>query len=269
MKGLLQDKIALVTGGSRGIGFAISKAFVREGAKVMICARNEESLREAAIGLKPYGEVEPFVSDVSKLESISQMLEQIIDRYGKIDILVNNAGVGMTYGRVGEVDPISWTEVIHVNLIGTFHCCHAVLPYMLLRGGGRIINLKGYGASFPSPRATAYGASKAGIVALTRSVAREYCGSGIYVNLLSPGVVKTGLLSNRGTTAEGAAYLKKAESLIDLLAVDADVVGALALKVASNQVGNVTGKEFRVLSKTKLAFGLFRFGFNRFVEGRT
>ncbi|MFQ5950357.1 MAG: SDR family oxidoreductase, partial [Nitrospiria bacterium] len=172
-------------------------------------------------------------------------------------------GISMTYGRVGEIDPKEWAEVIGVNLIGTFNCCQAVIPQMLNQKHGKIINLKGYGAGMPSPRVTAYGASKAGIVAFTRSLAREYKGTGITANILSPGVVKTDLILNRDTTEEGRIYLKRFDWVVDLLAGPVERPAALAVKMASSPTDGMTGKEFRVMSKTKLALRLVRFGLRR------
>lgn len=260
MRYKLQNKIALVTGGSRGIGYAISEAYLKEGAKVIICARNDRRLQEAAEALRRHGEILSIRCDVSKVDSVKKMVDKFIERYGKIDILVNNAAIGMTYGRVGEIDPVSWFEVIAVNLIGTFNCCHQVLPYMLKQGEGSIINLKGYGAGFPSPRVTAYGASKAGISAFTRSLAREYRGTGIRVNLLSPGLVKTNLLMRQDTTEEGAVYLKRFKPIIDKLAGDALPAAVLAVKIVSKEMAGVTGKEFRVLSRTKMLIHFSKIG---------
>lgn len=259
----LKNQIALITGGSRGIGYAIAEAYLREGAAVAICGREEEGLKRAASALRPFGEVLPIRCDVSSLAEVEAMIRTIIDRFGRIDLLVNNAGISMTYGRVGEIDPNRWAYVVGVNLIGTFNCCHAAIPTMLRQGRGKIINLKGYGADFPSPRVTAYGATKAAIVAFTRSLAREYKGTGVTANVLSPGVVKTELLMNRDATPEGAAYLKKFDWIIDLLAGPVTRPAALAVKMASPETDGITGKEFQVMSKGKLTWRLIQFGLRR------
>lgn len=264
--GRLQNQIALITGGSRGIGYAIAEAYLREGAAVTICGRNQEKLNKAASELKRFGEVFPIACDVSDLAEVQKMVQTTLDRSGRIDLLVNNAGISMAYGRVGEIDPKQWAYVIGVNLIGTFYCCHAVLPIMLNRRRGKIINLKGYGADFPSPRVTAYGATKAAIVAFSRSLAQEYKGTGITVNVLSPGVVKTELLMARDATPEGAPYLEKFDWVIDLLAGPAARPAALAVKMASSETDGVTGKEFRVMSKGKLTWRLIQFGLKRMRE---
>ena len=259
----LQNQVALITGGGRGIGYAIAEAYLREGAKVAICGRNPEKLSQAALALMPLGEVVSIPCDVSELGQVEAMVGKVMERFGRIDLLVNNAGISMTYGRVGEIDPKAWAYVIGVNLIGTFHCCHAVLPIMLKQRRGKIINLKGYGADLPSPRVTAYGATKAAIVAFTRSLAREYKGTGITANILSPGVVKTELIMNRDATAEGAGYLKKFGWVIDLLAGPVERPAALAVQMAGPETDGITGKEFRVMSKGKMTWRLMQFGLKR------
>ncbi|MFQ5597552.1 MAG: SDR family NAD(P)-dependent oxidoreductase [Nitrospiria bacterium] len=272
MKRPLSDKIALVTGGSRGIGYAIAEAYLRAGARVIICARDKKKLQTATDDLRGAGEVLGISCDVSRLESVFGLVGAIVKRHGKIDLLVNNAAVGMTYGRVADIDPIRWAEVICTNLIGTFYCCHAVLPYMMKQKSGGIINLKGYGAAFPSPRVTAYGASKAGVKSFTRSLAREYKDTGICVNLLSPGIVKTSLLINRDASAEGAAYLERMRPFIDHLAQDADDAARLAVKIAEQSMQGTTGKEFRVRSKTSWLFSVAGYALKQLanrITGRT
>jgi NAD(P)-dependent dehydrogenase (short-subunit alcohol dehydrogenase family) len=267
MNGQLTNRVAIVTGASRGIGYAIAEAYLRAGARIAVCARDETRLREAATRLSGLGEVLAVPCDVSDLERVARMVEEAMSRFGRIDVLVNNAGIGMTYGRAGEIDPKRWAYVIAVNLIGTFNCCHAVIPRMMEQGRGKIINLKGYGADFPSPRATAYGASKAAIVALTRSLAREYKKDGITVNTLSPGVVKTGLLLNREATEEGRPHLERFNPMIDLLAVPVERSAALAVKMASSESDGITGKGFRVTSRTAFFFRAVRFGVMRLWRG--
>lgn len=266
MNRLLEGQVALITGGNRGIGYAIAQAYLQEGARVAICGRSDLKLQEAEQALRKKGESLTLRCDVTDLDQVKKMAQQIIDRFGRIDILVNNAGVGMTYGRVGEVDPAEWAYVISVNLVGAFNCCHAVLPQMLRQARGKIINLKGYGADFPSPRVTAYGASKAAIVAFTKSLAKEYRGTGVTANYLSPGVVKTELLIGRKTTDEGRPHLERVSWLVDLLAGPVERPAAMAVKMASAESDAITGKEFRVMSKGKVAGRLIRLAGRRVWE---
>jgi 3-oxoacyl-[acyl-carrier protein] reductase len=269
MAGVLKGRIALITGGSRGIGYAIAEAYLREGAKVVICGREEARLKSAASRLALLGEVEAIPCDVSDLDQVRGMVERAIARFGRIDILINNAGISMTYGRVGEIDPRRWAYVIAVNLVGTFNCCHVVIPSMLKQGKGKIFNLKGYGADFPSPRVTAYGATKAAIVAFTRSLAREYKRTGITVNIFSPGMVKTDLLMSDDATEEGRPYREKVGWFIDLFANPAEVPASLAVKMASAENDGITGKEFRVMTARKFLFRLVTAGLKRLLGSRS
>jgi len=263
MRGLLQGRVALITGGSRGIGFAIAKAYLQEGAKVVICAREEARLRQATAELEPMGDVFALVCDVSMIDRVKEMVRKSLDRYGRLDILVNNAGISMTFGRVGEIDPTRWAYVVGVNLIGTFNCCHEVIPNMLAQGGGKIINLKGYGAHMPSPRVSAYGASKAAIVAFTRTLAREYRGTGITANCLSPGLIRTELVLNREATEEGRPHLERFEHVFSLLSNPVELPAALAVRMAASAADGVSGKEFRALSRMQLIWRLVRIALKR------
>lgn len=269
MSGLLENQIALITGGSRGIGYAVAEAYLREGAKGVICGRDEVQLRKAEAGLASLGEVMAVLCDVSDLDQVDAMVAQAIDRFGRIDILVNNAGISMTYGRVGEIDPKRWAYVIAVNLVGTFNCCHSVIPHMLKQGKGKIFNLKGYGADFPSPRVTAYGATKAAIVAFTRSLAREYKGTGVTANIFSPGMVKTDLLMSGDATDEGRPHREKVGWFIDMLANPVEVPAALAVRMASPKNDGVTGKVFQVMTKPKFLFRALTYGLKRLIGRST
>ena len=262
MSGRLRDQVALITGASRGIGYAIAKAYLAEGARVTICGRDEKSLANAVEQLQIAGSVLGISCDVSDLRSVQKMVAATLAQWGRVDLLVNNAGISMTYGRVGEIDPAAWANVIAVNLIGTFNCCHAVIPYMQKQGGGKIINLKGYGADFPSPYVTAYGASKAALVAFTKSLAREYKQDGISVNIFSPGVVKTELITNVSTTPKGADHLSRIDWAIDLMAGPVDRAAALAVKMACMGT-EITGKSFHAVSIRRLLLRAARYGINR------
>ncbi len=265
MSKLLKNQVALITGGSRGVGFGIAKAYLAQGAQVAICGRNEKSVSDAVDQLRSLGDVIGIPCDVSDFFQVQKLIAAVINQFKKIDILVNNAGISMTYGRVGESDPSQWANVIAVNLIGTFHCCHTVIPYMQKAGGGKIINLKGYGADFPSPYVTAYGASKAALVAFTKSLAREYKRDRISVNIFSPGVVKTELITNVTTTPEGQAHLRKMGWAIDLMAGPVEQAAAFAVKIACME-NTMTGKNLHAVSARELLGRAFRYGVTRWFQ---
>jgi 3-oxoacyl-[acyl-carrier protein] reductase len=186
----LKNKVAIVTGGGRGIGKAIAIAFAREGAKVTIISRTISELEETRFQIcTSGGEVFSLQADVSKREDVETMVTSVTQHFGSIDILVNNAGIIGPVGPLANSDVSNWIETINVNLIGTFLCCKAVLPFMVQQHSGKIINLSGGGATSPRPMFSAYAASKCGIVGLTNTLAEETKNFNIQVNAISPGAV--------------------------------------------------------------------------------
>jgi NAD(P)-dependent dehydrogenase (short-subunit alcohol dehydrogenase family) len=190
----LTGKVAIVTGGSRGIGFAIARALGAEGARVAITSRTAAELEEARSKLHDERiEVMARPADVARFGDVRAFVEDVIRHWARIDVLVNNAGVLGAIGRLDECDLEAWKAAIEVNLYGTMHACRAVLPHMRAGGGGKIINLAGAGVGGPSvaPRVSAYASSKAAIVQFTEALAREVQEDGVHVNAVSPGAVVT------------------------------------------------------------------------------
>lgn len=196
---MFKERTAIVTGGSRGIGFAIAKEFSTQGAAVIICSRTESQLNEAvgqlaSDGSKAFG----ITADVSRFEDCQKLIDLALSMTGRIDILVNNAGI---YGPVGLLEtnsPKDWSEVLAINVLGAVYCCILVIPYMKKQGSGKIINLAGGGVGGPKslPRFSGYYTSKAAIVSLTESLAVELQGENIQVNAISPGPVASDLNLN-------------------------------------------------------------------------
>lgn len=186
----LQDRIAIVTGAAEGIGKAIAKAFIEEGAKVVVSDINEPLLKETAIEL---GE-NAFAAkaDVTKWEEVTNMVEQTTTRFGRIDILVNNAGV-VRKGWVKDLPEQVWDEVITTNLKGTFLCSKAVLPTMIERQYGRIINISSIAGKQGEAAGSAYCSSKFGQIGFTQSLALEVARDNITVNAICPGPIPTTL----------------------------------------------------------------------------
>jgi NAD(P)-dependent dehydrogenase (short-subunit alcohol dehydrogenase family) len=190
----LKDKVAIVTGGGSGIGKETGKIFALNGAAVLITDLQLASAEETVAEInKVCGKAIPFQCDVTKFTDVSQMVKEIIESFGRIDILVNNAGgvfqVPLTRG-IEEVTEEDWERVIALNLKGTFLCCKAVIPYMRRVGRGKIVNVSSAAArrihNGPSGR-LAYTSAKAGLEGLTRALAIEEGGNGIYVNAVAPG----------------------------------------------------------------------------------
>ena len=185
----LEGRVALITGGGRGIGRAIALAYAAEGSRLALTARTASELEETAklVAGRFGSDVIIVVADVSGREAVEQAVAETLGHYGAIDVLVNNAGNIGPVGRVWDNDPEDWARTIAVHLMGVFYGCHAVLPSMLERGQGRIVNMSGVGG----PNTSAYDAAKTAIVNLTENLALELAETRITVNAISPGSIHT------------------------------------------------------------------------------
>ena len=191
----LEGQVAIVTGGKRGIGKAISLAFAEHGAAVVVNYVNSEQLAIETVNLikAMNGNAFAIRANVSKYEQVEQMVERTLDRFGKIDILVNNAGINKD-GTVRRMSEEMWDDVIAVNLKGVFNCTKAVISHMVKRKSGKIINISSVVGQIGTSGASNYAASKAGIIGFTKSVAKEVVQKGITVNALALGYFDTGML---------------------------------------------------------------------------
>ncbi|MBO5654127.1 MAG: SDR family oxidoreductase [Candidatus Methanomethylophilaceae archaeon] len=189
----LENKVAIITGASRGIGFAIAEAFVREGAKVAVCGSRLSSAEKAVSILRekyPQAEMLPIGVNVNDTEEIKGMVSAVVDRWGRIDALVNNAGVTSTKSILEMTDE-DFTSVIDINLVGPFKIIREVAKVMKDNGGGSIINTSSMVGSYGGKMQTAYSSSKFGINGLTKSCAKELGQYNIRVNAVAPGAVAT------------------------------------------------------------------------------
>ena len=204
----LKNKVGIITGGGRGIGEAIALAFAREGARLAIASRTQTELDQVVSQIRDLGgQVQAVRTDVSNRDDVIRLIETTLRSYGQIDILVNAAGVYGPIGPVWDIDVDEWIQAMQINLFGTFMCCHAVLPYMIERRQGKIVNFSGGGATSPLPRFTAYGVSKTAIVRLTETLAEEVKEFNIQVNAVAPGAVDTRLQDDVLAAGERAGDL--------------------------------------------------------------
>jgi 2-dehydro-3-deoxy-L-rhamnonate dehydrogenase (NAD+) len=190
----LSGKRAIVTGAARGIGLATATRLLREGAAVALWDRDAARLEKAAGELNALGTVSCHSVDQTELSAVEHAAAATIARFGGIDILVNNAGISGTTGSLWEFDPKLFRAIIEINLIGVFHCCRAIVPAMRSNGWGRIVNVASVAGKEGNPNAAAYSASKAGVIALTKSLGKELAKDGILVNCVTPAAVNTELL---------------------------------------------------------------------------
>ena len=189
----ITGKVAFVTGGSRGIGLAISRALLRGGAKVAITATSDATLRAAVADLAAVSDASAVLSiraDVRRQDEVQQAIDTAARHFGGIDVLVNNAGVGV-YRRVADMSAEEWHRTIDTNITGVFHCCRAVLPHLRARGGGWIINISSLSGTNAFPEGAAYCASKAALNAFSEAFMQEVRHEGIRVSYVMPGSVRT------------------------------------------------------------------------------
>ena len=195
MNHTLDNYHAVVTGGARGIGYAIAQQLLACGARVTIMGRSEQSLRDAYQTLAKFGELEFESVDVTQSTSTERGFERARARFGPVDILINNAGQAISE-RFDRVDVQHWQQMIDVNLTGTFNCMQAVLPSMLMHKWGRIVNVASTAGLTGYPYVSAYCAAKHGVIGLTRSVALEVAAKGITVNAVCPGYTETDIVAD-------------------------------------------------------------------------
>ena len=185
---MLKGKVALVTGGSRGIGFAIAQALVKEEASVSITGTQQSRINEARqqLGANSHG----VCADVRNYAAVESAFTATVERFGGLDILVNNAGVGI-FKSVAETSLEDWNNIIGTNLTGVFHCSRAALPHLRKRGGGWIVNVSSLASKNPFPDGAAYAASKSGLNAFSEALMQEVRHDGIRVAYVLPGSVRT------------------------------------------------------------------------------
>ena len=249
MKRVLDEKVAIITGASQGLGFAISKKYIEAGASIVICARNEALLTQAKEQLQAMPmqdqQILALAADVSKIDDVETVVRLANERFARIDILVNNAGVYGPKGAIEDIDWEEWLRALGINLYGSVMMCRAVLPYFKAQGSGKIIQLSGGGATNPLPRLSAYAVSKAAIVRFVETLAEEVRQDRIDVNAIAPGALNTRMLDeilHAGPDAVGKAFyersLKQKKSGGDPL----DRGAQLALFLASEASDAITGK---------------------------
>jgi len=201
----LHQRRAVVTGAAKGIGRAIAARLLTAGAAVCLWDQIPEALTSTAHDLIALGTVEPVTVDITDPAAVSAAVQATRERLGGIDILVNNAGIAGPNHPLWEYPLEAWREVVEVNLLGTFYCCRGVVPVMLEGGYGRIINIASIAGKEGNPHASAYSASKAGVIGLTKSLGKELARQGILVNCVTPAAVETDLFQQM--TPEHIQYM--------------------------------------------------------------
>ena len=195
----LKNKTAIVTGGTRGIGRAISLRLLAEGARVAVCGSRQKSVDDAIEFLSPKGQVFGMAADVSKLEDVRNFVGAVIERFGAVDILINNAGAGI-FRSVTDLSPEEWQRMIGLNLTGAYYCCHEILPIFRQAGGGDLVNISSLAGKNAFAGGAGYNATKFGLNGFSEALMLDYRNEGIRVSTIMPGSVDTDFGRNQSVS---------------------------------------------------------------------
>lgn len=248
----LENKVSIITGGGRGIGRGIAKAYANEGANLLLVSRTLSQVEEVANDIRERGgKAVALKVDITNPGDVNRMLDETLSRYGKIDILINNAAVINPVGPFWSNDMKLWADTININVTGLALCCRAVLPSMVEQRSGKILNLSGAGVTAPSPTLSAYGTSKAAVIRFSETLASEVMKYSISVNCLSPGQIDTGMLdaiTEVNDEMVDSKFLAQVKLTKSGRGASLDEASALAVWLGSSESDGLTG---RMISATQ------------------
>ncbi|MBN1145656.1 MAG: SDR family NAD(P)-dependent oxidoreductase [Anaerolineales bacterium] len=250
---VLQDKVAVITGGARGFGLAVAHAYAGEGAKVVICSRSLASVERAVEALRSTGaQASGMACDVSDLDQVQALADQAVTTFGGFDVWVNNAGCAPPYGPTIHVEPDAFVSATQTNILGTYYGSLVAMRHFMGRGAGKLINILGIGDRRPQPMQNAYASSKAWILNFTRALAEEYKDSGVGIYALNPGMMDTEMLLNVEVVAGFERRLDVFGTVVQVLSQSPDIPARKAVWLASEKTDGRTGIVARELSMPKM-----------------
>jgi 3-oxoacyl-[acyl-carrier protein] reductase len=238
----LRGRVAVVTGGARGIGYAIAGRLLASGAAVSLWDRDAERLGAAGQTLEPGGKVSIEVVELTSESAVANATASTIARFGAIDILVNNAGITGGNMKVWEMAPTLFREVLDVNVVAQFICARAVAPHMMSRKYGRIVNIASIAGKEGNPNAAHYSVSKAGVIALTKSLGKELALSGVLVNCITPAAARTEMFAQM--SQQHIDYMLSKIPMNRF--VEVEEIAAMAAWLASEDCSFSTGAVFDI-----------------------
>jgi NAD(P)-dependent dehydrogenase (short-subunit alcohol dehydrogenase family) len=260
---ILEGKIAVITGASRGLGKAIAQLFAREGAKVVLSSRTQHDIEQNAADLRKEGlEASAFVCDISDPKQVESLARFTIKEYGCFDIWVNNAGIAGPYGATLDLSPDQFLSVLQTNMFGGYYGSMTAMRHFLPRKSGKLINILGAGSKKPVPNQNAYGSTKSWIRVFTLAMAQEYKDSGVGVYTLQPGLMGTDLLTEIVTFEPYGKRLRGfMPFLIRAAGKNPEVAARTVLWLASSASDGKTSLDVSVSSQFTFLFGFLREGF--------
>ena len=244
----LAGKVVIVTGSTKGLGRAMAQGFAECGAKVVVSSRKQDLCEQVAkeMAAETGADVRAIACHVGDWDAIPAFVQTVADTFGQIDVLVNNAGISPAFIHVADITAEFWRKVFAVNLDGPLRMCQQVMPIMRAGGGGSIVNVATMGAyGGGGPGNSAYGASKAGLLSITRNMAREWAGFNIRVNAVSPGPIRSEMTEGANRSAPGWYERAGSATMMGRVAETEEIAGPV-LYLASNASSFVTGEDHLV-----------------------
>jgi glucose 1-dehydrogenase len=266
----LKDKIVVVTGSTRGFGYAIAESMLEAGATVAVTGRSQKAVESALTKLQSKGRVSGFVMDVREEEQVYKLVEDVIHEFGRIDIWINNAGYSNAAGMMLDMNPRDALDMFMANDLGVLQCTQAITHYMLPRRQGMLVNIYGNGSFLrPASPTGLYGATKAWMTSFTRSLAMELKGSGVQILGFSPGMMTTDMLTNPNVVGErGREMLKNFAFVLRFLGKPAKYAADKLVKTVANNRKEFT--EVKLFKPWTPLLGLTRVGWENLTKtGRT
>jgi glucose 1-dehydrogenase len=265
--GLLDGKVAVITGSSRGFGLSMAEEFARQGAAVVVSSRSAEAVAQAVAGIQAGGmRAGGLTCDVSDRMQVQALAEHALATFGALDIWVNNAGLSAPYGPTIHVFPERFAQVTQTNILGTYYGSLVAMRHFLGQRQGKLINILGRGERGPQPMQNAYAASKAWIKSFTLALAKEYKDSGVGVYAFSPGMMDTEMLLDVEVVRGYEARLKSFETVVQALSQPPQTPARQAAGLASAETDGRTGLVVRTLSTGGVIAGMLRMAGNRLLK---
>lgn len=262
--GVLDGKVAVITGGSRGLGLSIARAFAQAGALVVIGSRSKKSVDEAVAQIQAQGgRASGMAVDVADLEQMQALADHAIHCFGRLDVWVNNAGTAGPYGPTMDFAPHDFYQVVQTNILGVYNGSHVAMQKFTSQGSGKLINVLGHGYNRPVPWQNAYGASKAWVRSFTSALAQETKESGASVFAFNPGMVLTELLTNVDVIEGSEPRLKSFPTIVRMWAKPAEIPAKKMVWIASSATDGKTGLLVNIFSPWLMLRGALKEGIRR------
>lgn len=244
--GILNNKVAVITGSTRGFGLAMAKAFLAEGAKVVISSRNQGAVDLALSEIGLPSQSAGLACDVSKFNDVQALFDYALKTFGCLDIWVNNAGIAGPYGPTTGLSPASFESVVQTNILGTYHGSLIALRHFLNQKSGKLINILGHGYKGPVPFQSAYSASKIWVRSFTQCLIAENKGSGVNIFAYNPGMMATDLLTRIDVVSGYEEKLKVFPTIIRMFSKPVEVPASQVTRLASSATDGQSGRVISV-----------------------